>query len=208
MAKTVALQALQDPTVLDVARKVGARFDGCGEDVAQQVALKLLTRAERYDSIPAGLVATIAHTTAIDAFRRDTTRAAVSLEVVPPSASTVITDLAEYRDLIGGLPPIYRILLFLHRVWRMTYAEVAVALALSHGTVKRWTQDAKRMLEAAPSWKSPALERFVVMRRDNKKCWYNVVSLDCESRECARRILTPLVPGAELVGSDLRTETL
>jgi RNA polymerase sigma factor (sigma-70 family) len=103
-------------------------------------------------------LATIARRTAIDVFRRESRRAHVPIESLPPSDRALVTlpvgvdevyEVWEVRRAVDELPELERELVALQHLEGLTHGEIAERLGVPIGTVKSRSFRAHRRLAAA-----------------------------------------------------------
>lgn len=128
-----------------LARALRRRYGDQAEDLAQEAFL----RAARYGEAgavirhPKALLLRIAHNAAADQAQRHAeivSRDSVVVELSDylreVSQSAEQAELLLFKQLILGMPPVYRDVFVLSRFKAMSYGEIAVALAISVKTVE------------------------------------------------------------------------
>ena len=132
------------------------------EDATQQTFVQAWQAADRFQSDKelAPWLATIARRVAIDIHRRESRRAATSLEEVPATDPAVITmptgfeqwyEVWQVRQAIDALPPDEREVVRLQHLEGLTHTEIAEQLAIPAGTVKSRSHRAHQRLSLALS---------------------------------------------------------
>jgi RNA polymerase sigma-70 factor (ECF subfamily) len=142
--------------VYGVARRVLDRHD-LAEEATQQTFLRAWQAADRLDPDrdPGGWLATIAKRTAIDVYRYESRRAAISMNDIAPHDRSIVTlppDLDavdtvwHVRQAIDALDEDEADVVRLQHLERMTHAEIADKLGIPVGTVKSRSHRAHRKL--------------------------------------------------------------
>lgn len=130
--------------------------------------------------------------------------------VEEPSEAAAVAErgsLEDLRQYLAALKPEHRLVLFLVYSWGFAQYEAARALGVSRAYAALLLDEAVQLLHTAPAWHNPRPDVFVAIRRDGDT-WIRVAQVEARSRDAARKVLLPIAVGAEMIGSDMETETL
>ena len=126
-----------------------------GEELVQEAIVKVFVRRRRLDNVPMAeaYVRTTMRRLYIDRLRREAVfrrlaPAQARAEVTPDAAETLASADAAGRAL-AQLPPRVRAAVVLRYLDGLSVAEVAGAMALSEGAVKRYLSDGRALLGPA-----------------------------------------------------------
>ncbi|MFN3866984.1 MAG: sigma-70 family RNA polymerase sigma factor [Demequina sp.] len=166
--------------VADVYREAGSRLAAYGyvltgshhgaEELVQAALVKTLVKRRRLDDHRAieGYVRATMRTIHIDGIRRDATwrRLVPKVAAQPsPEPSADVDEHDEITRVLAALPPRVRTAVALRFYDDLTVADIAVAMHLSDGTVKKYLADGRQRLAPVLGVSDEDPERLPVVER-------------------------------------------
>ncbi|WP_062136417.1 sigma-70 family RNA polymerase sigma factor [Demequina aestuarii] len=169
--------------VADVYREAGSRLAAYGyvltgshhgaEELVQAALVKTLVKRRRLDDHRAieGYVRATMRTLHIDGIRRDATWRRLVPKVATPDPHEHAEHVEDHDDIsraLAGLPPRVRTAVALRFYDDLTVADIAVAMRLSDGTVKKYLAEGRQRLAPVLGVSADEPERMPVVERSER----------------------------------------